>query len=485
MESLTTFVALLENKDTYYREYSQKVAGVCVHMSRKLDLPQEEVKSIYLAGILHDIGMLYVPDEIMQTAPEKLDADQRRVLEQHPVTSEKILKNFSPVAASLSAIRHHHEAYDGSGYPDGLQGDAIPLGARIMKMANTYVDLTMPRSWRQPLSRDAALDFMAKGKGGQFDPALADDFVAVVKEKVHPAKPQPESFSSKDFIKDAVAEIVANFKRGVIDLPVMPDVLSHLQELLAAPDSSAEQLARLVNRDAAIAGKLISVANSPIYRGSDKIASVQQAIARLGLSETRMVVNTLANKSLYRMDNPVFDKYARDIWMHSLACAYSSKKLADELGFGDSERYYSMGLMHDIGKVLLIHAGAEIFEKARERRQIEKLSDINMEDVRAAIQEHHTVFGSALMQRWLFPVEFCAVAREHDNSTFSEESGREVLVVSLANLLTRMIDCSHAASTNCKPEDMTPARLLVVDSDTLERIKKDTRFFMENGAEVF
>lgn len=126
-EVVKTLVSLIEEKNVYMRGHAQRVASNCVFFSRKLNFSKSDVEQIYFAGLLHDIAMVFIPIEIFEKSG-KLDENEIAIVKQHPVMAEKVLSNLSRFQAILPIVRHHHEAFDGSGYPDGLKGDEIPLG---------------------------------------------------------------------------------------------------------------------------------------------------------------------------------------------------------------------------------------------------------------------------------------------------------------------------------------------------------------------
>jgi HD-GYP domain-containing protein (c-di-GMP phosphodiesterase class II) len=134
------------------------------------------------AGVLHDIGKIGIKDEIL-LKPMPLTGDEAKIMEQHSVIGEAIVRPIRSLQKVVSLVRHHHERFDGSGYPDGLKGEAIPLGARILAVADTYDAMVTDRPYRKRLSIEAAKAELRKQVGVQHDPAVVEAFLYFIDEK--------------------------------------------------------------------------------------------------------------------------------------------------------------------------------------------------------------------------------------------------------------------------------------------------------------
>jgi diguanylate cyclase (GGDEF)-like protein/putative nucleotidyltransferase with HDIG domain len=164
----------VDARDTYTGEHSECVAELAARIAVRVGLDTEHVELIRLAGRLHDLGKLAIPEEILQK-PSELTDSERLVLERHPQIGFRMLDSLGvePVA---DVVLHHHERWDGAGYPDGLRGDAIPLGARIVFVADAYHAMTTDRVYRPRLSPGVALNELRRCAGSQFDPAIVSAF---------------------------------------------------------------------------------------------------------------------------------------------------------------------------------------------------------------------------------------------------------------------------------------------------------------------
>jgi diguanylate cyclase (GGDEF)-like protein/putative nucleotidyltransferase with HDIG domain len=164
----------VDARDTYTGEHSESVAELAARIAVRVGLDTEHVELIRLAGRLHDLGKLAIPEEILQK-PSELTDSERLVLERHPQIGFRMLDSLGvePVA---DVVLHHHERWDGAGYPDGLRGDAIPLGARIVFVADAYHAMTTDRVYRRKLSPEVALGELRRCAGSQFDPEIVSAF---------------------------------------------------------------------------------------------------------------------------------------------------------------------------------------------------------------------------------------------------------------------------------------------------------------------
>lgn len=175
-EAIDAFVHAMSVADGSTAAHSQKVAEYAVAIARELKLPPERVEQVRRAALLHDLGKLAVPKEILNK-PGPLNPDEWKVIRRHPEESERIVSRIRCLRELLPAVRHHHERLDGRGYPDGVKGNDLPLEARIIAVADAFDAMTSRRSYREPLSEEAAVEELLKNAGSQFDPMVVDAFL--------------------------------------------------------------------------------------------------------------------------------------------------------------------------------------------------------------------------------------------------------------------------------------------------------------------
>ena len=180
LNALTALAYALEAKDKYTSGHSQRVAEISTAIANELRIPGDIMERIKLAGLIHDIGKIGVRESILNK-PSGLTDEESRHIKCHPEIGERIL---TPIVADkdiLTMVRHHHERYNGTGYPDGLSGKQISLGARILAVADSYDAMTSERSYRAAMTVAAACTEIECGKGTEFDPEVAEAFLRAKK----------------------------------------------------------------------------------------------------------------------------------------------------------------------------------------------------------------------------------------------------------------------------------------------------------------
>ena len=181
VQSIHGLVRALEARDPYTRHHSDNVTRYAVAIAGQLGLEPDEVAVIRRAARVHDIGKIGVPDALLRKQGE-LDGRQRRAMRNHVLIGVHILEQLRFLERELPLVRHHHERWDGEGYPDGISGHAIPRGARILAVADAFDALTSDRPYRRAVGVAEALRVILEGAGTQFDPEVVDALVACIRE---------------------------------------------------------------------------------------------------------------------------------------------------------------------------------------------------------------------------------------------------------------------------------------------------------------
>jgi HD-GYP domain-containing protein (c-di-GMP phosphodiesterase class II) len=167
----------VDARDAFTSGHSERVQLISVDMGNVMRLKDDELQALEWGGLLHDIGKIGVPDSVL-LKQDKLTRDERALMNRHPVIGANIIAHVGKLAPELPIIRHHHEWYNGSGYPDRLMGDEIPKLARVLHVADAFEAMTSARPYRmRPLSREQAIAELRKYAGVQFDPVMVDAFV--------------------------------------------------------------------------------------------------------------------------------------------------------------------------------------------------------------------------------------------------------------------------------------------------------------------
>jgi HD-GYP domain-containing protein (c-di-GMP phosphodiesterase class II) len=181
LSTVKTLAQALEAKDSYTRGHSERVTTYAVRLASRLDMSTVEVDRIQRLGMLHDVGKIALDRQILNK-PGKLSSEDLELVRQHPSWGQSIIEPLKLSPWEMAIVRHHHERYDGKGYPDGLVGQAIPLPARIISVADAFDAMTSDRPYRNAMGLRDALAELERGAGSQFDPEVVKTFTTMVRE---------------------------------------------------------------------------------------------------------------------------------------------------------------------------------------------------------------------------------------------------------------------------------------------------------------
>jgi len=179
LSTVEALVQALEAKDTYTSGHSERVGKLAVAMAEEMKMSEDKIQSLKYAAVLHDVGKIGVSEIILNKEGKLMEAEWEAI-RSHPVIGQTIIKGIKFLFDIGHVVRHHHERYDGNGYPDRIKGEEIPLEARIIAVADTYDAITSDRSYRKGRTHDEALEELKRVSGSQLDPELVEAFCKVV-----------------------------------------------------------------------------------------------------------------------------------------------------------------------------------------------------------------------------------------------------------------------------------------------------------------
>jgi putative nucleotidyltransferase with HDIG domain len=182
LDTIITLAKAIDARDPYTYRHSHNVTRYAVSIAEELKLPLKTAEDLKYAGLLHDIGKISIKDHIL-LGSERLTEEEFAQIKSHPAKGEEIIKSLPFLQEAAKMVRHHHEYFDGKGYPDGLEGKRIELGARILKVADSFDAMTTDRLYHKALGLEDAIREMEEKKGADFDPEIVDAFIAVLSKE--------------------------------------------------------------------------------------------------------------------------------------------------------------------------------------------------------------------------------------------------------------------------------------------------------------
>jgi putative nucleotidyltransferase with HDIG domain len=181
--SIAAIATAVEARDGYTEAHCRRLAAYSALMAERLGLPPEEIEAVRLGALLHDVGKIGIRDHIL-LKPGRFTPDEREEMQRHPEIGRRIIDRIQGLAqTTVACVMHHHEYWNGTGYPAGLAGEAIPLGARIVSVVDVWDALSTERPYKGAFPPEVVRDKLEKGKGVQFDPNLVELFYSILEEE--------------------------------------------------------------------------------------------------------------------------------------------------------------------------------------------------------------------------------------------------------------------------------------------------------------
>jgi putative nucleotidyltransferase with HDIG domain len=179
VQTISALANAIDIRDTYTSSHSQRIANWAAAIGRHLDFPADEIRTIYWGGLLHDIGKIGIPDEILRK-PAKLNKNEWKIIKQHTVMGARLVSQIKKISNVAPIIEYSHERYDGLGYPHGIKGNNIPIGARIISVVDSYSAMRDERPYKKPFSFEKAVDELKQNSGSMYDPQIVEAFIRIL-----------------------------------------------------------------------------------------------------------------------------------------------------------------------------------------------------------------------------------------------------------------------------------------------------------------
>lgn len=238
------------------------------------------------------------------------------------------------------------------------------------------------------------------------------------------SKPQPGKR------KNLIEEVSQALKGDAVTLPSLPDINTQLKEMVQKQINTAE-ITDLLKKDMLIASSLISLSNSPLFRGVGKNKTLEEAIGRLGIDQTFKHVEMLCQRALYSNVSKKYSAYVENLWKHAQVCAYTAQSVADYLRVNFMEDPFTLGLVHDIGRLILLQIIGKLEEVGPTG------DDVDENVLYPTLDAHHGEFGAALLSKWGFSETFANVAKFHDCPDKAGRMTPELALISFVNVLVK------------------------------------------------
>jgi putative nucleotidyltransferase with HDIG domain len=273
-------------------------------------------------------------------------------------------------------------------------------------------------------------------------------------------------------VPDIIIDLAERLKSNRIQFPIMPDIAIQIDKLFKEKeDIDINEISEIIKSDPALTMRLISISNSAYYRGAMSIKTLEEAIMRLGMKETQNYLLLLTTKSLFASDTAPFNKFLDRLWIHSIATAEASRQLGKLLDYPDLNHLFTLGMLHDMGKMLLLQVLFELHKNDR---------DMDEANIMEVVDAQHMAFGATLMRKWNLPSEFSYTAEQHHTIAEGGKYSQPFLIVCLANQITRILGYSLKEDTGDDLTQTYPARELGIDTEAIDKVCDGTKLFVSN-----
>ncbi|MDD4882183.1 MAG: HDOD domain-containing protein [Gallionellaceae bacterium] len=424
------FAQVADAKSPYMAGHSLRVGRLASYLGELTGVPAQGCAMLEIAGLLHDLGKLQTPDEILNKVGA-LSAQERAQLDRHGLVGFRILKRVPGLekVAVWTAFLHAANALP-AGVP-GVRRSSQPREARILAVAEAFQAMLQERPHRPPMTPPIIISTLRLGVANdELDGLVVEQLVKHVDAcwslasgidigawKTATAEHQPRQASVPSVTastgqcaaeEDEDRRLVEAVLASGIHIPSMPAALKGLASLRADPDAGPREFAALINKDVALAGAIFRVANSPVFHRGIKVDTIEKAVAVLGLKYTEAVVTSEAMR--HALDDPASAQAMKVLWDHLSAVAELCVRIRTKLKISSItlENAYTIGMFHDCGVALLSKRYAGYARSIGLNGSCASILSLDRE-----FQSSHTILGQMVAKNWQLPPELTAVIRHH------------------------------------------------------------------------
>jgi len=468
--------AALDARDPNSRGHSDRVAMYAMAIVNEMkydenDLLYQETRSrIRLAALLHDIGKIGIPDDIL-LKPDKLTEDEYEFIKQHSIMGAEIVTACEGLKDLVPGVLYHHENYDGTGYPFGTAGEKIPLLARVIALADAFDAITSDRPFHKAASKDEALEILKRQASHRYDPTLLDSLLrAYEKGMLEHVRLPSRSLHHAEALDTEIERMYGSYLRTI---PSLPSALTTLNSLLDDPDTALSDVAKVLSSDQGIASRVLRLVNSAYYGLPQMVATIPLAATMLGAKAIKHHVVNIALADLMNSLGGGHKEY-EILWRHALKTSAWAKAIAHLLHRADPEEAFTAGLVHDIGKALSLRLKPREYSKVihEARRTCKPLMGVEEQ----VIGFDHTRIGGWAAAKWMLPEILANCIRWHHEPEAVATAGTEICelvrIVHIADIVARNYEGQERATAACLMEQASPQVLKDLGGELAEGLER-------------
>lgn len=408
------------------------VRRIAVAIHRALGLDPRTRGVVDLCAQVRDAGLIALPDDVVLSTG-RLSAEDWQRLSTHPVRSAQLLEAVHAPAAAVAIVRHHHERWDGQGYPDGLPGTEIPLLSRVIAVADAFVAIARDRPHRRGSGTDAALEQVSREAGFQFDPALVDALARIVggarRSGPTAGAAPPSARASRARARGAPHE-PPDLGRAILALRSLPAFPLAHERLLATTQAHAPASGDLVAGVEADLAMLLAVLGAAAAGTKRPVRSAEDAVALLGARGVRDAVAPIGLAEFPWRSRR--ESLLHQIHAHGLVVSRAAARIARLAGRHDEDCFITLGLLHDIGKLPLAQAGAD-YADALHPRSATPEERARRERLDAGFD--HAAIGGLTLRRIGLPATLADAVRGHHQA---EPDDEQAALLRLADMVVHL-----------------------------------------------
>jgi putative nucleotidyltransferase with HDIG domain len=453
--TVEALAALVDLRDGYTGGHSDRLLALAQRLGEQLGVEGRELANLGVAARLHDIGKIGVPDSILLKRGPLNEAEQQ-IMRCHPAWGAETLERLPGLAGVAAAVRHHHEQWDGGGYPAGLSGEAIPLASRIIFVCDAFAAMTSARPYRRALDVRQAVRLLVAGAGTHFDPRVVGALCEVLDEGgvEIPEGPVEGTLAVEPMLtrqpRPSAGRLARAFER-LEALPALSESRERLLSLLADGAGSPDEIVTTIEADAALTVAVLRAANRLPGPRKGRIAGIPEAVQALSPAGLEELVSGISTFEFFQqIPGWAAPEQAR---LHAVATQQVAARIARELDAEDRDAVLVAALLHDVGKLVLSDAYPDYPTRV--------LRDAETPEERLWAEQRelgidHALVGGVLVRRWGLPARIATAVEQHHLAT---EPG-DAAIVRLADLLVH-----YAQGDHVKPRELERAgRALGLDA---------------------